>query len=406
MYKSETAISISKGKSKMTLNDEKRFMTETAVDREKLASAMDRAVERLRNNLAGFGNKFPDTCSKNFKYNTSDQFNWESGMYTGCIWLAYEYTKDSIFRKAAEKHIEVYKEHAETGEWLQDHDTGFIFSPSCVAGYKITGDESMKAAALKAADILMEHYDWDNHFIIRSGKRDASKYDMYRTLVDSMMNIPLFFFAYEQTGDRRYYEAAVEHYHTTMKYLIRDDGSSYHHYQFDPVTGKPVKGMTFQGYSDDSCWSRGHAWLIYGFPIAYSYTGNKEIIDIDKKVSYYYLNRLPVDCISYWDLDFTEGSGEPRDSSVAAITTCGFLEMCKHLPDDAPQKKIFKNAADAQINALIDKCENHGDADGLIIDVTHAVPFKSGIEECAVYGDYFYMEALMRYLNPDWKRYW
>ena len=137
------------------------------------------------------------------------------------------------------------------------------------------------------------------------------------------------------------------------------------------------------------------------------YTHNEEIIPVDKNVSYFYLNKLAADYIPYWDFDFTDGSGAARDSSIAAITSCGFLEMYKYLPDDAEQKKVFKNAADAQINALIDKCENHGDdADGLILQVTHALPQGQGIEECAVYGDYFYMETLMRYLNPDWKRYW
>ena len=391
------------------LENKERFMRETPVDREKIAAAMDRACAKIKKNIEKYGSKFPGTCSEDFKYKVSDRFNWESGMLTGCFWLAYEHTGDEVFKNAALEQIEVYKAHAKTGEWLQDHDTGFIFTPSCVAGYKITGDEDMRKAALEAADIMMDHYDWENHFIIRSGKRstDPDRYPYYRTLVDSMMNIPLFFFAHEQTGDKKYLEAAVEHYRTTMKYLIREDGSSYHHYQFDPVTGKPVKGVTLQGYSDESCWGRGHSWLIYGFPIAYSYTHNEEIIPVDKNVSYFYLNKLAADYIPYWDFDFIDGSGAARDSSIAAITSCGFLEMCKYLPDDAEQKKVFKNAADAQINALIDKCENHGDdADGLILQVTHALPQGQGIEECAVYGDYFYMETLMRYLNPDWKRYW
>lgn len=390
----------------MTLHNQERFLHQTEMDFKKLESAMDKAVHRLRKNIEKFTEKFPATFGKDFKYETMDRFNWESGMLTGCYWLAYEYTKDEVFRQAAEKHIAVYHEHAKTREWLDDHDTGFIYSPSCVAGYRITGDEEIRKTALAAADILLDHYDWENHFIIRMGHRDEECYDGYRTLVDSMMNIPLFFFAYEQTGEKKYYEAAVEHYRTTIKYLIREDGSSFHHYQFDPVTGKAVRGVTFQGHSDDSCWSRGHSWLVYGFPIAYDYTHNVETAEIHKKVSSFYLNRLPNDNIPYWDLDFTEGSSEPRDSSVGAITTCGFLEMVSHLPENSEERKIFQNAANAQMNALIDFCEAREDDDGLLRKVTHAVPFGLGIEDCAVYADYFYMEALIRYLKPDWKRYW
>ncbi len=394
------------GQTEAILNDVERYRTETPLDRETLTAAMDRAVERLRVNISRYENGFPNPASTDFKYTVNGRFNWTSGMLTGMYWMAYQYTGDVEFREAAERHIEVYKAHAETGEWLGDHDTGFIYTLSCVAGYRITGDESMKEAALKAAAILMDHYDWDNHFIIRSGKRDPNKYDMYRTLVDSMMNIPLFFFAYEQTGDKSYYDAAVGHYRTTLTYLVREDGSSYHHYQFDPVTGEPVKGLTWQGNADESCWSRGHAWLLYGFPIAYAYTENQDILDIYDNISYFYLNKLPQDNVPYWDMDFTDGSSEPRDTSASAIAICGFLELGRVFPETAVEKAIFKNAADAQMKALLDSYENRGTADGLLLGVTYAKPQGNGIEECAIFGDYFYMEALMRYLNEDFLRYW
>ncbi len=390
----------------LVLNDKDRYLNDSPVYTTVAETAMDNAIAKLRENIDRFTDEFPRPGSTDFKYTTNSRFNWTSGMMTGMYWMAYEYTGDEVFRNAAEKHIEVYKEKAAAGQWLDDHDTGFIYTLSCVAGYKLTGDESMRTAALQAAAILLDHYDWENHFVIRSGKRDPDRYDSYRTMVDTMMNIQLFFFAYEETGDQRYYDAAVGHYRTTLTYLVRADGSSYHHYQFDPVTGEPVKGLTWQGNSDESCWSRGHAWLIYGFPLSYSYTGNKDITDSYGKIASFYLNKLPSDNIPYWDFDFTEGSTEPRDTSASAIAVCGFLEMCKYLPEDSEERIIFKNAADAQMNAMIAGYENQGDADGLLLGVTYAKPQEQGIEECAIFGDYFYMEALMRYLNPDFVRYW
>lgn len=387
------------------LDDKERFLTPTVLDETMLADAMARACEKIKSTIGKFENGFPESYGENNSYAVSERFNWTSGMRTGCYWLAYQYTGDKVFREAAENMIKVYKEHSKTGEWLDDHDTGFIFSPSCVAGYRITGDESMKQAALDAADILYDHYDIDNKFIIRSGKRDVNRFDMYRTMVDSMMNIPLFFFAYEETGDKKYYNAAVDHYHTTMAYLIRDDGSSFHHFQFDPKSGEPVGGLTWQGVSDDSCWSRGHSWLLYGFPIAYSYTRNAEILPLHKNISNYYLNALPSDNLPYWDLIFDEGAKEPKDSSAAAISVCGFLEMYKHTEDEQ-QKQIYKNAADAQLLNLIENCEYQSEGDGILIHSTAAVPQGLGIDDSSVYADYFYMEALMRYLNPDFLRYW
>ena len=390
----------------MELKNRERFLENHPIHREKLHTAMKKAVDATRKLAEKFtGEDFPSHYAKNFKYEHYKEFNWESGMLCGMFYIAYEYTKDEFFKEAAEKSIKVFMEHAETGEWLQNHDVGFIFSLSCVAGYKLTGDIKMRDAAIKAADILLSNYCPHNHFIIRSGKRDPEQYDMYRTLVDSMMNIPLFFWASEETGDNKYKDAAVAHYRTTMKYLIREDGSSFHHYQFDSVTLKPVKGLTFQGYSDESCWSRGHSWLVYGFPIAYSYTGNHETIETHEKVSKFYLERLPKNNVPYWDLDFTDGSDEPRDSSAGAITACGFLEMCNYIDNDM-KKTIFKNAAMMQIEAIIDTCPAPENADCIIGKVSHAIPYDMGYEEGALYGDYFYMEALMRLLNPDFIRYW
>ena len=83
-------------------------------------------------------------------------------------------------------------------------------------------------------------------------------------------------------------------------------------------------------------------------------------------------------------------------------------EMCKMLPDDAEQKKIFESASAQMLEAIIDNCTGDigVDYDGLICHVTHALPQGQGIDECAIYGDYFYLEALLRYLKPDWKKYW
>ncbi len=393
----------------LTLTDSQRYKTASPVTEERAKAAMDRVIEKLRENIdefsAAFPNPGPDPDNK-FQYKTQSGINWTSGMMTGMYWMAYEYTGDEEFKEAAMRKMEQYKSQAATGTGLNDHDTGFKYSLSCVAGYKLTGDKSLREAALNAAEVLLDHYDWDNYFIIRSGKRNPDSYNSYRTMVDSMMNIQLFYFAYEETGDMRYSLAATGHYRTTLKYLVREDGSSYHHYQFDPVTGEPVKGLTWQGNSDESCWSRGHAWLLYGFPLAYSYTGNKDALKDYGKIASFYLNNLPSDNIPYWDFDFGDGSDEPRDTSAAAITICGFLELCEYLADGSEEKAIFKNAADAQMNALLDNYQNTIGADGLLLGVTYALPQGLGIEECAIFGDYFYMEALMRYLNPDFVRYW
>lgn len=405
-------------KKDVELKNKELYSEDYRVCREKLQKAMDNALKRLEKSVDRFYDKFPtNKCGwntehergwSNNRYVSEEQIIWTTGMWTGIYWLAYMFTKEPVYLKAAENHLKSYVMVAEKATCLDDHDTGFKFTPSCVAAYKITGNEAAKGAALKAADIMLKHYCYEQNFIIRTGDgSDKYKYEDFRTLVDSMMNIPLLFWAYNETGDKRYYDAAVGHYRTTAKFLIREDGSSFHHYQFDPVTKAPVCGCTFQGFKDESCWSRGHSWLMYGYPVAYKYTKDEEIIDIHKAVSYYFMDHLPSNFIPFWDFTFREGSFEPRDSSAAAIAACGLLEICKFLPDTCNEKALFKNAAHHMVNSLIDYCENtREDEDGLILHVTGSKPHNSNIDSIAIFGDYFYFESLVRLLSPEIEMFW
>ena len=221
------------------------------------------------------------------------------------------------------------------------------------------------------------------------------------------MNAPFLFWAGQETGKEEYTAAALSQNKLTAEYLIREDGSSFHHYQFDVDTHAPKYGLTFQGHANDSCWARGHAWGVYGFPIAYSYTKEAFLIDIQRDVTYFMLNHLPEDLVHYWDYYFVSGD-QPRDSSAGAISICGMLEMARMLPDDAPEKAIYESAAAQMMEALIDHCagDQGFDYDGLICHVTGALPQGRNIDGCAVYGDYFYLEALLRMMKPDWTKYW
>ena len=394
-----------------------RFAKPHVIPREKLLAAAKAACDKLKARVERDGADFPSTCSTQYKYTVGPGVpglgpnrNWESGMYTGCFWLAYELTGDEFFKKVAlDMHLPTYVERFENMRGLDDHDVGFVYVPGCVSTYKLTGNELAKETALKVFDYYYnKSYSKEGKFIIRSHKswRKGQIYG-YRTMMDSLMNAPFLFWASEVTGNEEYKRSALDHVKTTADYLIRCDGSSYHHYQFDPVTSEPLYGVTLQGKSDESCWSRGHSWGVYGFPIAYSYSQEPFIKEVHRHVVNFMLNHLPDDNIPYWDFDYVSGD-QPRDSSVACISACGLHEMCKYLSDDEPEKAIYECAGAKMLEAVIDNCT--GDIgtryDGLICHVTHAKPQGQGVDECAVYGDYFYLEALLRYLKPDWKKYW
>ena len=392
---------------KVELKNPERFSDEYIIPRSKLEKAIEKALDKTEINLAKFGEKFVGNASVNLKYTPGENDNWVSGMHTGLYLLAYELSGNKKFRDVAEAQIPTYRERLDKRHHLGTHDVGFTYTPSCVAYYKIFGDEKVRQTALDAAEYFYNYsYSEKGGFIIRVA---AMKDEIgCRTMMDTLMNAPLLFWAGKETGDERYTKAAISQNKITEKYLIRDDASSFHHYQFDPETHMPVKGLTFQGYADDSTWARGHSWGISGFPITYSYTGDEKLFDLHRDITYYLLNNLPDDLIPYWDLDFTSGDDQPRDSSTAAISVCGMNQMCKYLPDSAPQKTIYKNASAAMLDALIDKCSVNpeDEAEGLIAHVAGAVPQNIGIDECAMYADYFYLEALTRFYKPDWEMHW
>lgn len=283
---------------------EQEFLATPALTKEELTNAFEECLKQVNLNMEYFKDRFPYSCTKGLKYPIIDNIEWTDGFWTGMLWLAYEYTNDKKYKELADRNIESFLHRVENRIELDHHDLGFLYSLSCVSGYKLTKNEHAKKAALLAADKLMERWQEKGQFLQAWGPKDSPEH--YRFIIDCMLNIPLLYWASEVTGDNHYADAATKHFTTSCKYVIRDDASAYHTFYMDPVTGGPSHGATRQGYSDDSSWARGQAWGIYGIPLNIRYTKNTEYVDLYKGMANYFLNRLPEDNICYWDLIFTE----------------------------------------------------------------------------------------------------
>lgn len=395
---------------RIILNNPEKYAKVPTISKTKLEAAASAVFDKLEKRNKEFGlDNYPWMCTQNYKYLPRPNSDWQHGMFMGCNLLAYELTGNKSFREAAEYQLKSFRERFDKGVGIDNHDLGFVYIPSALAAYKVLGNEEGLNIALDAAKYLYEkNYSKEGKFIIRCHLRCTKEApDGCRTMMDSLMNAPLMFWASEYTGDKKYYEAALDHNRTTEQLLIRADGSSYHHYQFDTETWGPVRGLTFQGYADESTWSRGHSWGVYGFAIAYSYAKEQFLRDVHRGVSVFMLNHLPSDMIPCWDYNFTTENNY-RDASAACISACGMREMAKNLADGDPDKTMFESAAAQLVEAVIDNCTTDIGIpfDGFIHHVSHALPQGYGFDECAVYGDYFYLEALTRYLKPDWNRYW
>lgn len=381
------------------------------LSREKLEGALADALLKVDYMLLTIGEeKFPNECSKNNVYSSHDnndgRSTWTTGFWTGILWHAYELTGEDKYRVVANKHVPTFYTRISEQNGVNHHDMGFLFMPSCVAAYKLDGNYLGREAAVMAADHLITRYHESAGFIQAWGNVGAN--DNYRLIVDCLLNIPLLYWASEVTGDQKYWDIAYQHFLTTVNVCYRDDGSTYHTYYFDKVTGLPLYGATAQGASDESTWSRGQAWGMYGPMLTYIYVKDQKALDTFIKAANYYLSYLPADYVAYWDLSFTDGSYEPRDSSSAAIAVCAMLEAIKHMDENDPQRRVFVNACNRIMNSLIDNytTKNYDTANGLLMHGTYSKPGNNGIDEMTSWGDYFYMEALHRMLDPDWELYW
>ncbi len=370
----------------------------------KLREALDEALKKIDANLEVFSDKFPSHNSTNNVYEAVENTGgWNQGFWTGILWLAYELTGDEKYRKVAEGQIPSYAKRIKEKLGVNHHDMGFLYIPSCVAAYKLTGNEEAKEAAILAADNLMTRYHEKGRFIQAWGNIDdkASR----RLIIDCLMNIPLLFWASEVTGEQKYHDVAYDHFLATTNNIIREDASTYHTFYFNPETGEPEMGKTAQGYSDDSCWSRGQAWGMYGHMLTYIYKKNPQALEAFKKTTNYFLNRMPEDYVAYWDLIFTDGD-EERDSSASAIGVCGILEALKWMDDSDPLKEIYDNASKHIVLSLYENysTKDTPESNGLLLHAVYGKPQKNGVDECNIWGDYYYMEALARMLM-DWKLY-
>ena len=373
--------------------------------REEVTAAMDRVADQVRCNMEYFGTRFPSTATRNQTYGVIDNIEWTDGFWTGLLWLCYEYTGDDAFKNLALKNVDSFLNRVEKRIELDHHDLGFLYSLSCVAGYKLTGSAEGRRAGLLAADKLMERFQEKGGFIQAWGELGAR--DNYRLIIDCLLNIPLLHWAFLETGKPVYRNAAMRHYEAACNNVIRDDASAYHTFYFDPETGEPLKGVTRQGYSDDSAWARGQAWGIYGIPLNYRYVKDDSAFNLFKGMTNYFLNRLPEDEVCYWDLIFTDGSNQSRDSSAAAIGVCGIHEMLKYLPEVESDKNTYRHAMHCILRSLIERYTAPEIKPGnpVLLHGVYSWHSGKGVDEGNIWGDYYYMEALMRFYK-DWNLYW
>lgn len=381
------------------------FLKTKLLTRAEVKNAIDLVIKQIDANMEYFKEKFPSSATKNNQYRIIENIEWTDGFWTGLLWLAYEYTGDEKYRELADKNVASFKNRVEKDIELDHHDLGFLYSLATVSGYKLTGSEDAREASIKAANKLISRYQEKGEFIQAWGELGSK--DHYRFIIDCLLNIPLLYWASDETGDAKYRNIANKHFVTSCNNVIRDDASAFHTFYMDNETGKPLRGVTRQGYSDDSAWARGQAWGVYGIPLNYRYTRNESCFNLYEGMTNYFLNRLPKDNVCYWDLIFNDGDDHSKDSSAAAIAVCGMHEMNKYLPEVDENKEVYKYAMHNILRSLIENYMNPEIEPGkpVLLHGVYSWHSGKGVDEGNIWGDYFFLEALIRFYK-DWNLYW
>lgn len=322
-------------------------------------------------------------------WQTIDYKDWTSGFWPGILWYCYEASGNEKFKTEAEKFSDYLKPLSMTK--ADDHDLGFQVFNSFGNGYRLTKTPEYKAIILRTADSLAKLYNPNVGTIL---SWPHNNYGGHNTIIDNMMNLELLFWASKNGGDKKLYDIAVRHAETTMQNHFRPDYSSYHVVVYDPKTGKKIKGVTAQGYNDDSMWARGQAWAIYGFTMVYRETKDPKFLEFAHKIARVYLDRLPADLIPYWDFNAPGIPDQPRDASAGAIVASALIELSS-FTSEKKLKQEYLDKSNQMVSELSNHYQNHK-GDAFLLHATGHKPAGSEIDCSIIYADYYYLEALLR----------
>ena len=391
-------------------------------DKQWVESCLGKVARKMETVTKRNLDKIPYTTGKDGRFDDKsgkDICWWTNGFWGGEMWQLYELTGDEMYKKEAVGVEDKLDANLMITEGL-DHDNGFKWLPTSVYRYKLFKNSESYNRAMLAASNMAGRFNIKGNFIRAWNNWDDVDRRGY-AIIDCMMNLPLLYWASNETTDPRFEMIARAHADTAMKAFVRDDGSVNHIVIFDPNTGEIVGKPGGQGYGEGSSWTRGQSWGIYGFALSYKYTGEKKYLDTSKKIADYVMSAIPETYLI--PIDYRQPADcNLEDSTAAAITASGLIELSEALRESAGSEKAegakdvgslgrvkdvgsLGDAKDADkyldcaiklLRTLDEKRISWGDdTDNLLNNC--AVDFHGdGHNMSIIYGDYYFIEALMK----------
>lgn len=320
-------------------------------------------------------------------------FWWTNGFWAGMLWQMYHATGKEIYRKTAEYSEEALDRALDRFEGLH-HDVGFQFLHTAVADWRLTKNPRSRIRGLHAATLLAGRFNGNGNFI-RAWNMDRRGW----MIIDTMMNLPLLYWASEETKDPRFSWIAGKHADTAGRLLMRGDGSCNHIAICDPETGEFLANPAGQGYASGSSWSRGQAWAVYGFALAYLHSQKKEYLDLAKSAAHYFIANVSLH--GYIALADFRAPKEPVyvDTTASACAACGLLQIAELVPEQ--EKELYLNHGVKMLAALEKECCWDPEKDSILQRGTGAYGRDADAHIPIIYGDYFFTEGILRLMGKD-----
>lgn len=340
----------------------------------------------------------PASWSAGYQGQAWSHGNWFSGFWIGLLLAAHLHTGDERLAALARERMPLVAQRATDGN---THDIGFLFYSSAVPMYRITGDERFAATAVQAAEALRRRLvTTQRGAYIASWGPLSDPRGRVSSAIDTMANLPLLYWAAETSGDASFRLAGEAHALMTRDAFIRPDHSTFHAVEYALPAGERARGYTFQGWADDSLWSRGQSWAVYGYVATARATGKTVYLTLAEALARRYFDRLGDRAVPPWDFDAPSGAGCPEDSSAAAIMSSALLDLAALHPDPAAGA-AWQARALATLTALCrDYLAREPGHRGLLKHGCYSKPHNEGVDSAVVFGDFYFAEALSAALRP------